>query len=775
MQPPGGSGRHKAAKRAIWACARLTYRPINNTLELCEPHPFQRTSGVSASSRRALASIALLTGLAAAVVSAQAPAGGLSVIQQEELKIWSEQLADRETSPRTKRQAANLLVRRSYPEATKVLLDFLAGKNHQQAKIAIADSLAAGGDPTRKEFIEPLMDMFVGGEPEVRAAAGRALMVYRDDGDGVIERLIEVMRDPAQDRAVRLETMSVLQNVLDKRVVGALVASLEAEDPAVREAALDTLPKLTKIYGYSRPQWRRWWETNQRKPLSEMLKDWAENIAKRSQELEQQNAELRARLAEATQALYEATPPEGRDALLAAYLGDAVPDVRAAGLRLLAASLPARDGVPEELRDQARDALDDDSALVRAEAASLAGKLADAGSVEPILARLEAEPDPQVREALLRALAHLRAPRAVPALLKDVGSDRAQVAAAAAVALEKTVAEHGLAEGLREQAVEILLARHKAMASRSASAPLREALLRAMGAVGSPTFVPVLRASLTDEVATVRLAAVHALGELGDADAADAVLPLMNDPDRGIRRAAIVAVALLSGPEHLAEIMDRTLPATEADPGVRKQAEDEAARIIEEAPPAALTRLVESLDGRADLVDWRIRVLASLVGKKAKNGDADLPAVRRALADALLAAGRHGEAADQFQRVYEQLRAEKSDEAPEAWLAWLSALSVSDPASAVTRLAEQEDDEAFAQAYRALIERLTGFQEAGRWETVAAVTATCIDTLAPRLTVEQMASLQQMLTEAKKRLTEADTATQPAAIGQGAGPLNRVC
>lgn len=698
----------------------------------------------------------------------QTSPSGLSSVQQQELKIWTEQLSAAETPARIRQQAANLLLSRSYPQATEALLGLLTAEDHQPAKIAIAKAIAAG-DGARKEFIEPLMAMLAGPEPEVRAAAGEALLTYRDDG--VIERMIAVMRDGERDRAVRLDTMRALDGVLDKRVVGALVELLGAEDAEVAAAALETLPKLTKIYGYSPQQWRFWWRQNQRKPLSEMLKEWAEKIAKRSRELEDENAQLRSRLVEATEKLYDATPAEKRDARLAEYLDDPLAEVRAVGLKLLDASLARREKVGKPLQDKARQLLDDPSALVRSRAAALAVKLAGAEAGAALLARLETESVPEVRQALLKALAHARLPEALPAVLDELASEQSGLAAAAATALEKTVDQNGIDDALRARAVELLLKRYAAADGDTPDvAAAREALLRAMGAVGSKRFLPVLREALTNRSAVVRLAAVHGLGKLGKPAAAEALVPLVKDADRGIRRAAIVALGALDGTTYVRTIIQQTFPEAEADAGVRQQANDEAMRIIERADADALGRLAERMVGRPQLRDWRIRVLTARAEKLTQTDGREVPGVLRELAAALRAAERHAEAAKQLRRAYEQLEAADSDEAKDVWVAWLDALCASDAGSAVGAMLDQPDEEAFARAYGQLRQRLDAYVEDNDWQSVAAVTDACITKLAPRLTVEQLVALKKLRTKARNRLAEADGSTQPAGARTGQLP-----
>ncbi|MFW6132654.1 MAG: HEAT repeat domain-containing protein [Planctomycetota bacterium] len=717
--------------------------------------------------RRCAWAVIVLVGLMVAPAPAQSARPALSRVQQQELNIWTEQLADPDTPMRIRRQAANLLLGRPYPQATEALLNFLTADEHRQAKIAIAEAIAADGDGARKEFIEPLMGMLTGGGPEVRAAAGLALLTYR--ADGVIERMIRVMQDPEQDRAVRLDVMRAVSGVLDKRVVGALVGLLSVEDGDIAAAALETLPKLTKIYGYTPRQWRSWWRRNQRKPLSEMLKEWAEKIAKRSGELEDENAALRARLAEATEKLYEATSADQRDALLRRYMDDPVSEVRAVGVKLLEASLGGRRTVPEPLRARARELLNDDNLLIRSRAAQVVAKLGGENAAAVLVAALEDESAVDVREALLKALAYVRSPEALPAVIGALGSEQGALTAAAAMALEKTVEQQGIEGELRGRAVSTLLSRYAAASGEEpTSASVREALLRAMGAVGGKKFIPVMTEALKDPAAMVRLAAVHGLGKLDSPKTAEALAPLVKDPDRGIRRAAIVALGAVNGARYAATIIERTLRSTEADAGVRQQAREEAARIIDKADADALAGLAERLGKRPELRRWRIRTLRALAEARGKTDGQQAAAVLQELAAALRSAGEHAQAAAQLQRVHEQLSAAESDRAVEVWVAWMEALTAADPVAAAGHMLQQDDEDAFARAYVALREGLEASAKREQWKAVADGAEACITGLAPRLTVEQLAALKKLRAEAKKRLAGTDASTQPAGAHAGA-------
>ncbi|HOD84798.1 MAG TPA: hypothetical protein PKG77_25560, partial [Phycisphaerae bacterium] len=112
---------------------------------------------------RALAMV-LATALGPAATRAQVSAPALSVAQQTELKNSVGQLADPTRSPKTKLEAAELLLTRTYPQARHALAEFLSNPANPSAQVAVAEAIARFGGQDYVEFVEPLMAMLKGKE-----------------------------------------------------------------------------------------------------------------------------------------------------------------------------------------------------------------------------------------------------------------------------------------------------------------------------------------------------------------------------------------------------------------------------------------------------------------------------------------------------------------------------------------------------------------------------------------------------------------------------------
>ena len=156
-----------------------------------------------------------------------APMPELTEAEQTDLRLLTGQLADPARVAKTKLEAAQQLLKRNYPQAAAALRGFLEANDNRPAQIAVAQAIAAGaGD--NKVFIDPLMAMLIGTEASVRGPAARALATYKNHG--VHDRLMKLVHNPKTERAVRLEVITILQGVLDKKAVDALVAHSRAEE-----------------------------------------------------------------------------------------------------------------------------------------------------------------------------------------------------------------------------------------------------------------------------------------------------------------------------------------------------------------------------------------------------------------------------------------------------------------------------------------------------------------------------------------------------------------
>ena len=705
-----------------------------------------------------------------------AAAAPLTSEQELELKMFTSQLADPSRSAKTKAEAAELLLTRRYPQAAESLKKFLKDPANRPAQIAVAEAVARQGAES-KAFIEPLLAMLAGSEPTVRGPAARALVTYKNGG--VIEKLIAIAKDRKSDQPVRLVTISALQRVLDKESVDALVQLVGDRDTAIRKAAAESLAKLTNIRTFdgSPSKWRRWWSRNKNKRASEWLADLAESLGREKARLEDENAKLRQRLATAMMEYYAATAAAGQDKLLLGFLKDSLPDVRLVGVKLAARKVAANGKVTEEFRAHVRTMLADEDPRVRRSTAMLMANVGDPNAVDFLLGRLKAEESPEVKQGLLTALGQFPDAKALGPILSEVLSKDEPVAAAAAAALARGAALRPIQGPVRRQAVTTLLRRYrKAGASANGnSAPLREAILTAMGTVADPEFASTLQSGLKDPAATVRLAAVKGLAQLRQADLADAVALLAGDEDRGVRQAVIEALGALSPKKHLQAILQRTDPTAEPEAAVREKAWAVGMAVLGKADAATLLQVRDSLADRKDAVSQRIQIGQMLVKVLKASKSPDLPEAQRRLAQALMGASRPAEAAPLLGEAYALYAAAKNPQAGGVYLEWIDALLKANDAMVVKAMADTTQASAFAEVLGRLSKRLAALVTEERYAPAILLAGEVVRQLPKRLTPAQRGQLEGVVKDATAKQLSADgkrvsqLAAQLLATDAGAG------
>lgn len=714
---------------------------------------------------RQISLVFVVCGLGALHACGAAYSRPLTPAEEMELRTLTGQLADPARSAKTKLEAASLLLTRPYPQAVESLRGFLAQSTDRSAQIVVAEAVAQYGGE-HEEFIEPLMDMLTGKEPSVRAPAARALVTYKNHG--ITDKLIAITLDAKRDNAVRLVTIESLPRVLDKRAVDALVQLLDAKDAALRDAALSALAKLTNIraFGKDRQAWKRWWRRNKDKDRSQWLADLAESLGRAKADLEVDNARLQKRLVQAMLDLYAATAAARHDGMLLSFLKDPLGEVRLVGLMLTDRKVSANEDVSDEIRSQIRTMLADADPRVRRSSALLVAALGDGEALAILLERLRAEDDPSARAGVLAALGRLADPKALSAVLAEIPSKYDEVAAAATTALRRIASAQPLAGASRRAAAEALVARYRLAQGGTNGGALREALLSAMGVIGDADLAGVLADALKDPAATVRLAAVNGLARMGRPGSATALVSMVADSDRGVRRAVVAALGALGGQEHLGTILQRTDPTVEADAAVRQHAWDVAMAILAKADANVLASVAAALSKRPDAGAKRIEILQKLVESLRAGGGDDLAAAQRRLGLALLKAGRPVEAAEHLAKAYAALDAAGNDETPAVWLEWLDALFAAGDPAGLMAMAEKESEADFAKALKGLNGRLGDLMGEKNYAPVVLLAGEALKQLPQRLTVSQRRDMEKLLAEARGKQLAIDRKNVSRLVGQ---------
>lgn len=699
---------------------------------------------------------------------ARSACAAMTAEQEAELQLFTGQLADPSRTAKTKTEAAELLLAREYPQAAEALRRFLQDPANRQAQVAVAEAIAAQG-ADKEMFVEPLMAMLTGTEPSVRAPAARALAAYRNGG--VSARLLAVARDKAADKAVRLVTISAIHRVLDRQAVDALVQLVADHDTAIRNAAAESLARLTNIraFGSDARRWKRWWSQNKDKPASAWLADLADSLAREKARLEDENTQLRTRLAAAMTDYYAATPAVMQDKLLLSFLKDPLADVRLVGVRLIDRRVSTGAAVPEELRRELAGMLADLDWRIREAAALLEANVGDPNAVELLLGRLKVEEVSDVKRGLLAAIGQMKDPNVVGAVLGEITSPDAPVAAAASSALARLAASMPLAADLRDQAAKTLLSRYRSSGAATANGQgpaLREALLTAMGTLADDRFIPTIRGALKDPAATVRLAAVRGAAQLGKPALTEAAAALAGDGDRGIRQAVLDALGQIADSRYLPTVLKRTEPAVEPDAAVREKAWAVAMAILAKADTDTLAGVCDSLAGREDAAGQRIILGQMLVANLRAARSEKLPAATRQLAADLLAASRPAEAAPLLGSAYADCLARKLPEAGEVYLEWVDALLEANDPMLLTAMGDKAQAGQFAVVLAKVRKRLGDLTAEGKYAPVVLLGGEILRQLPDRLSRAEAAVLSKLVEDANARQLAADRSRVAKLAGQ---------
>jgi HEAT repeat protein len=690
---------------------------------------------------------------------------GLSEAEALELKTLTGQLADTQRQPKTRIEAAELLLSRDYPQAADAIKGFLSDTSNRGAQVAVAEAISRRGEGI-KEFVEPLVAMLAVDDASARSASARALAAYRDDD--VTDRLIQIIRDARRPAAIRQEVIASLQRTLEQKVAGALVGLLEDSNPAIVASAADALGRLANLRGFGADaeRWRAWWRQNRDKPRAEWLAELAASLARSQADLESENLRLRDRLGKAVEDVYAATPSNQRDIVLMGYLKDPLADVRVAACRLVDRRLAAAEAMSPDLRAQVKAMLADADPRVRQKAAILFAALGEADASKIFLERLAGEESPDVRKAVLAAIGQAGEPACVPALLSEIKSPRADLAAAAARAVGRIAARQKLDESSLDDTVIALRQRYEAVRKYPGGDDLPEALLAAMGAVGSEEFLPLLVEATKAPLATVRLSAIGGMKAFARPDVIAVISGLVSDSDRGVRQAALAALGAMGGPRNFQTIVARTDPDVESDAAVRQQAWDAAMAALAKADAETLQSAVAGLAGRADAAAPRIKIRQMLVASLRSAKSDDFTDALRQLGADLLKAGRPSEAAPALGEAWAAMAAARNAKAMDVWHEWVEALVSADDPGIAKALADQADREACARGLERLLERIDTLAEKGKWQAVAQLAAVAGNHLSGRLTEAQAKSVAARAAEAKAKLAEVDRQKVPALVVQ---------
>lgn len=281
--------------------------------------------------------------------------------------------------------------------------------------------------------------------------------------------------------------------------------------------------------------------------------------------------------------------------------------------------------------------LADPSPAVRESAAKIAGYFGYAEALEPLLA-LADDPVEEVRRVAVEQLAHLEDARALAAMTDALERGTPGVRAAAARALAHVPAPDALPRLLDACDDEDPWVRY--YAARSAGRQASADALSRLTALASG-----------DPVPPVRMAAIDALGEVGGARAAAALLSLARDRDESIARQALEALGAVDAAEAVTVLAAATGSPDRERALIALRA---LARHRDAAAVAAVERVART-GADAELRDFAVETLGTIGGAEAIAALVRLAADPRRGTSVVAALARQDEA--QVESIGRELRA----------------------------------------------------------------------------------------------------------------------
>jgi HEAT repeat protein len=197
----------------------------------------------------------------------------------------------------------------------------------------------------------------------------------------------------------------------------------------------------------------------------------------------------------------------------------------------------------------------DESMRLRCVAASALGKMGDDRAIIPLMSVLNDRAENyRLRLAVAESLGKLGDEYAVNPLIDILADEREK-----SVYLKESVAKAlGMLGDIRaiEPLIEVLESKR---GIRDKFNFLKEQIIEAVARIGRPNgkAVDSLLYALQDDAPSIRLAAVDALGSIGDASCVEALAQRVFDEDEDVSKAAIYAIYTLGGEDAVRELLRR--------------------------------------------------------------------------------------------------------------------------------------------------------------------------------------------------------------------------
>lgn len=300
----------------------------------------------------------------------------------------------------------------------------------EAADLVIRDALAAG-----QERASGLIFAFRADEP----AGLREEVVRYGERNGIsnevlIEAMLDLLGSSSDSMTPRLlaaigratgqaRSRSVVRRILDFAKTDAR-ASAQAR---IRAAVFEALEYQTGRFDIGRDMdaWEAWWSEVEWVPESAWQMHLTDAHASHARAAEGRASHLADRVEALYARLHARMDENERSALMVELLRDDLPRARAFGFQLAFRALLNAKPLKDEVLEAAEERLTDGVPALRAQAARLLEKRRRPGLDERVARLLLEEEEPDVAAAMMRVTAHQPHARALPAVLRWLGTDGA--------------------------------------------------------------------------------------------------------------------------------------------------------------------------------------------------------------------------------------------------------------------------------------------------------------------------------------------------------------
>ncbi len=448
------------------------------------------------------------------------------------------------------------LLKADWPEALQAVLELLDNSSAAGTCVPICVALAGNGTP-KLEYVDALLKLLADADAPVRDHAAAALS--RHENPSVTQRLVALVRNASAAMPTRVAAIDAITQLADShQAASILISLLDADGPNIDSALFQALARVSGEDQSSDGQkWREWWARVKDMTQAQWLGHQLTLTRQREMVLTERIQRFEKLLASAYEQSYTQADNGAKQQKLKSYLSDAEEVIRLLAIDIIRREIGEGGRPSEEVAVDLRSRLSDPSARVRRGVLSVLAHLRESTDTTNIIGLLENEKDVTVRLAAIITLGELSSPQANPVLLAELQRD--PVNPACKLEAARSLGRLNAKGSADDRDLSAVIAALKSEYDNSApDTGLRAELVFAMASIADASFATTLVAHLQDSRVNVRTRCVAGLRQIGERKHLDAILPLVGDPDAGVRgEVASTIGTLCSEDRHLSTLLGR--------------------------------------------------------------------------------------------------------------------------------------------------------------------------------------------------------------------------